>query len=1181
LIEQALEKPTGPAPAPAEEPQQQSLARAVAIFAGQRLLFGLFVLLAIIYLTYVAFALAQGANLPTALVESLGSTLTYIGNLLQGNLGLSQPRSAAFRAQPVMDIVPVALVRSLGLLGATFGLATIVGVPLGIIAAMRRHSRGALIILVVSFIGISTPVFFAALFLQIAAVEYTRTVGHSIVPVGGFGWDKHMILPVLVLASRPIAQITRVTFVTVSDILDQDYVRVARGKGLRAHQILLVHIMRNSAIPILTTMVITLRFVLSSLPVVETYFGWGGLGEVLLRAIFLSDLNLTIAFFLLLGIIFILVNITLEVSYYYIDPRIQPGASYRGRSRQDSLLTAVRSIPSSFRETLTDNPFSRWLEKRRSPDDEPSPFRALIEQQGLANEVAEMPGSARSRTWSSWRHGVFGNAPLLLGCLIVGILLYLMLFGPSLAPLSPNTTQLITVVDGVIETPPYAPDDTYRWGTDSLGRDLYSLILSGVQQTLFLAFGVVAARVSVGTLLGVLAGWFNDSWLDRIIMGVVQAVAVFPTLLLATLLIFAIGFQSGMFTFFLALSLVGWGEIVEFVRGEVISIRPKPFIESAVAAGQSTSRLIRVHFLPNLAPGLVAISAVEVAAVLLLLGELGFIGIFIQGGASTDFGLYSQVPEWGSLLSGVRQWVRSYPWTGFYPAAAFFIAILGFNLFGEGLRRLLGRFGQLASALTSRYALAAVALIVVGLLWARQSSGEIVFYRRQAETFDTTAALARIEALIDPALKGRSLDSAGLALAAEYIADEFSHLGLQPAGQRLTYFQEDTRSYHLLDSEPTLILSDGQASPEYFQEYSVYPKRTLNIGRAQGDVRLLAAGPEAQLESIDLSADIVLLLDDDDLGRLTAKSCQGVLIMAEDQGSLKQRYTLSAADAPPGCGSGTPVLWINDRLANRLLGDAGLTLSNVAQQVESLDDDGIIDVSTSVEATMDIPGSVKREVPVVNVIGHLPGTSNDLDSDLIIVAAQYDSPPAVGGDFYPGANDNASGVAVMLEVIRAMQESGYQPFKTFLFVAYSGEGLPDLSAAPDVESYLRAKPSFETAFDIEAVIYLRGLGAGGEALSVTALENTELAKLMETAAHLNHVETDRFVGNPSMNVFVPGFNAPADPTGYPQAGISRTGWYKTARLPNDNLTFITGQNVEDAGRSVALGLMILGRETNF
>ncbi|MGD2078572.1 MAG: M28 family peptidase, partial [Chloroflexota bacterium] len=403
----------------------------------------------------------------------------------------------------------------------------------------------------------------------------------------------------------------------------------------------------------------------------------------------------------------------------------------------------------------------------------------------------------------------------------------------------------------------------------------------------------------------------------------------------------------------------------------------------------------------------------------------------------------------------------------------------------------------------------------------------------------------------------------------------------QPAGENRTYFQEDTRDYLLLDGEPKLVLSDEGDAPEYFQEYSVYPKATLNVGQAEGDVRLLVAGPEADLANTDLGGDVVLLLDDDDLSRLADHSCQGVLIVAEDLGSMKQRYTLSAQEYASGCGIETPVLWISDRLANRILSDTGQNMGRLADQLESLAEDEIIDIDTAVTAAIDIPGTVQREVPVVNVIGQLPGTSSELDSNLIIVAAQYDSPPAGQGGTYPGANGSASGVAVMLEAIRAMQESGYQPFKTFLFVAYSGEGLPDLSAAPDVESFLQARAGFDTAFDIEGVVYLRGLGAGGEGLSVTTLEGSDLAKLMETAAQLNEVETDRNTGHPSMNVFVPGFDPPEDLTEYPQVGIGRSGWEKTAHLPNDTMTFVTSENIEDAGRAVSLGLMIVGREIGY
>lgn len=540
-------QPIGSQPGPAETASgysRRGVFRDLLIFIGRRLIFGMAVLLAIIYLAYFAFAAAQGTGFTESVGQAAGETIAYVSGLLQGDLGLSQPASVAFRPQPILEILPQALIRSLGLLAITFLLSTLIGVPLGIWAALHRHGKGALAILIVSFIGISTPVFFLALFLQIAAIEYTQTVGHNIVPVGGFGWDKHLVLPVLVLVARPIAQITRITFVTISDNLDEDYVRTARGKGLRSSQVLFVHVLKNSAISILTTVAISLRFVLSSLPIVETYFGWGGLGEVLLRAMFNGDTNLTIALLSSLGLLFILINLILDLSYYYFDPRIQPGSSGSRRLGQGNVIASVRSLPADLANALKDNALTRWVKNRRSPkEEEPSPFKVILERQGL-DEYAEVPVAKRGRRFAAWRYGVLGNVPFLLGALIVGTLLFLLIFGPRLAPFSPNTTQQIAMVDGVVTTPPFAPSEHHPWGTDALGRDILSLIIAGVQQTLILAFTVVVIRMAIGFVLGVLAGWFNDSWLDQLIRTVVSAMAVFPTLIMVTFLILAIGIET-------------------------------------------------------------------------------------------------------------------------------------------------------------------------------------------------------------------------------------------------------------------------------------------------------------------------------------------------------------------------------------------------------------------------------------------------------------------------------------------------------------------------------------------------------------------------------------------------------------------------------------------------------------
>ena len=162
-----------------------------------------------------------------------------------------------------------------------------------------------------------------------------------------------------------------------------------------------------------------------------------------------------------------------------------------------------------------------------------------------------------------------------------------------------------------------------------MGRDILSLILTGAQMTLTLAVLSVTARLAIGTFLGMLAGWRSGSWLDRAIVGLSEVIAAFPTLILAMILILAIGIRQGMSTFVLALSLVGWGEIMQYVRSESIAIRPKAYIESAIAMGAHTPRLIGKHVLPQLVSALISLAALEMGSVLLLLGELGFISIFI------------------------------------------------------------------------------------------------------------------------------------------------------------------------------------------------------------------------------------------------------------------------------------------------------------------------------------------------------------------------------------------------------------------------------------------------------------------------------------------------------------------------------------------------------------------------
>jgi len=1201
--------PSSPVPRPAI----REVIAGIASWLAGRLFFALLVLLAIVLLTFFGLDMARGSPLGPAAANSLEQSRFYLTNVLQGELGVTAAASPTALSLPVAEVLPAIVGRSLGLLGVSLLLASLVGVAAGLYAARWRHSNRSLGLILASIAGVSAPSFFVALLLQIAAITWTRRTGSALVPVGGFGWDKHLILPALVLAARPIAQITRVTFVTVGDILGQDYVRTAYSKGLRGYHIRLHHVLRNAAVPILTTVGLSLRFMLSSLPVVEFFFGWPGAGFTLLRAISERDDALAVALLLSLGLFFLLVNLLLELAYYQIDPRLRQAPDHMTTAERKGLRARLRDLWASLQDTLSNNALASWWRRRRGVQ-EASPFGPLVAQNRRL--VQDEEEAARRFNWRAWRRGTLGNLPFVAGLLLVLILAVVFLFGPQLAPMSPYDTRGLTFEGGEFRVPPFAPDDEYLLGSDVLGRDILSLILAGAQQTLLLVGVVVATRLFIGFVLGALAGWFSTTWVDRLIVGAAEVLAAFPTLLLAMILILALGIREGFRPFLLALSVIGWGEIMQFVRGEVMALRPQPFIESAVAVGASTRRIISYHVFPNLLAALISLAALEMGATLMLLGELGFIGIFIGGGAFAELDVgrtlyhYSDVPEWGSLLSNVRSYARAYPWTALYPALAFFIAIVAFNLLGEGLRRLINVVGVEFTRLLNRYTFAMALLLVAGFGWFRSNSGPMGYYRNQAAAFDGERALQHVTALAEPQLEGRALGTAGLDEAAEYIAGQFQALGLQPGGQNSSYFQARPREFLQLDSVPRLEIDDGGEQPVYREDFNEFAGAVANSGEVEGEVRVLGVGPllltggsirdlrNRALQDYDFSGNIVMVLQAGDLTTLENSGARGILVVAgetpetEEAAVLRRHQSLSPLGSQlvfDGSnvyviGNNVPIFWIGEETANRILAGTGEEVGELRRRDAALGQDEVFTVETGRRVSLALEATPRTGLEAVNVIGQLPGESAELDSQMIVVLAQYDAPPlGPGSAVYPNANDNASGVAVMLEVIRTMRDSGYRPNKTFLFVAYSGEGWDQGNRVrADVERYLSARLGFASAYTVEAIVELRGAGAGsGERVQVVAGGSLRLTELFERAARRMGAPATRLGAPVDVSVV---FRDQRNLTGgqiAPEVGIGWLGWEATSRTEADTVEAISAQRLEAVGRATTLALMTLGREINY
>lgn len=153
--------------------------------------------------------------------------------------------------------------------------------------------------------------------------------------------------------------------------------------------------------------------------------------------------------------------------------------------------------------------------------------------------------------------------------------------------------------EGKIGAPPYAPSAVFPWGTDVVGRDVRALVLAGAKQTMTLALFGMLARMLIGSIVGVFAGWWRNGWFDKLVSSAVAVWAAFPVTLFAMILILALGIQQGLSVFVITLCVVGWREIAQFVRGQVIGIKPQLYIEAARAIGARSGRILSRHVLPT------------------------------------------------------------------------------------------------------------------------------------------------------------------------------------------------------------------------------------------------------------------------------------------------------------------------------------------------------------------------------------------------------------------------------------------------------------------------------------------------------------------------------------------------------------------------------------------------------
>jgi peptide/nickel transport system permease protein len=272
----------------------------------------------------------------------------------------------------------------------------------------------------------------------------------------------------------------------------------------------------------------------------------------------------------------------------------------------------------------------------------------------------------RQRTLSSTVIEFLRHSPLnLLGVVLIALFLFLVVFGSVLAPHDPIQPNVALKLQ--------PPSSTYWFGTDELGRDVFSRVLSGAKYSLGIAFIILSIAVVVGTLVGLIAGYIGGL-VDELLMRLTDLFLAFPALVLAMAIAATLG--RNLQNTVIALTVVYWPWYARLVRGQVLWLKEREFIEAARAIGASPWRIVGRHILPNTLAVIIVQLTLDVGYAVLATSGLSFLGL----------GAQPPTPEWGTMIAGARTFFRDAWWYMTFPGLALTLTVLGFNLLGDGLR---------------------------------------------------------------------------------------------------------------------------------------------------------------------------------------------------------------------------------------------------------------------------------------------------------------------------------------------------------------------------------------------------------------------------------------------------------------------------------------------------------------
>ncbi|MDE1157434.1 MAG: ABC transporter permease [Neorhizobium sp.] len=290
--------------------------------------------------------------------------------------------------------------------------------------------------------------------------------------------------------------------------------------------------------------------------------------------------------------------------------------------------------------------------------------------------LSEAPSSRRQAAWGNryraWLN-LKGNPLGMIGLTIISIFILMAIFAPLLATHDPATQELANRLA--------APNAAHWFGTDELGRDVFSRILYGARVTLGMVIAVVVLVAPIGLAVGCIAGYFGGI-VDTALMRITDIFLAFPRLVLA--LAFVAALKPGIESAVLAIALTAWPPYARLARAETLTVRNSDFIAAYRLTGASSWRIIFRHIAPLCTPSLIVRVTLDMSSIIITAASLGFLGM----------GAQPPSPEWGAMIATAKRFIFEQWWVPMIPAIAILLVSLAFNFLGDALRDVLDPKGN-------------------------------------------------------------------------------------------------------------------------------------------------------------------------------------------------------------------------------------------------------------------------------------------------------------------------------------------------------------------------------------------------------------------------------------------------------------------------------------------------------